>query len=172
MDTSTLHRVTEDLAAYLSEATVGELGRQTDAGADVGDVYLRLVAHCLDVAGAVRGEMVRREECPVPRTRADLEAAASADGELGLDAAYRKAARLMEGAFATATEDDRLYRLPHAGAFLLRELYGNQVIEGVVRTTEIAGALGFSYRPVPGVAPMVLRALAEAARSASAGAVG
>ncbi len=160
MDVSVLHTLTEDLAAFLSEVTLGDLTCAVPCTAgDVGDLYLCLVDRSLTVATAITGDEITPGQWNGPTGRAAL--AASADGchgGAGLEVGYRRAARLMENAFAAATATSRLARpqAPSAEADVAF-LYEEQISSTVLHTWDIAQALDLPYRPAPDITQRMLR---------------
>ena len=160
MDTSTLRAATEELAAVLSEVTLGDLGRRTPrASRDVGDLYLHLVDQNIRVAAAIASETVSRSHRTDPMERTNLGASLNLDGG-GLEAEYRRTARLMENAFGSVTDVNRHCRMDDLHEDVeVGALYEMQVSASVVHTWDIGQALGFSYQPAPGVASRILRSM-------------
>lgn len=160
MDISTLHAVTEELAALLSEVTHGDLGHRTPcASRDVGDLYLHLIDQNIRVAAAIASETVSRGHQTDPTDRAAL--GTSLDFYRGgLEVGYRQTAQIMENAFASVTASTRLCRMDglHEDVEVVA-LYEMQVSNSVIHTWDIAQALGFSYQPAPEVAWRILRTI-------------
>lgn len=159
MDVSLLHTLTEDLATLLSEVTPGDLPQPApDGSGDLGDLYLRLIAQNVRVAGVVTGPGTPGSEPPEPRGRAELSASPAGYGTCGLDTGYRRSARLLEAAFAAETDCDRLYEMPGLpGVVDLTTLYAVQVRTTIGHTWDVAEALGLPYRPFPRFPHRVLR---------------
>lgn len=160
MDTSTLHAVTEELAALLSEVTQGDLRHPTPfASRDVGDLYLYLIDQNMRAAAAVASEAVPRSRPADSTDRAGLDASLNLYGG-GLEVGYRQSAQLMENAFASVTAGNRLCRMDGLHEDVeVATLYEMQVSNSVIHTWDIAQALGFSYQPAPDVGWRMLRTM-------------
>lgn len=156
MDVSVLHTATEDLASFLSEATVGDLGCFTPCqGWDLRRLYQHLIDENVRVALAVAVGSVAPQWSPGPH-RTDLLASADAHGG-GLDREYLVTARLMKDAFASITDADRSrHDTGSPGEHDLDALYEMQICNTVIHTWDLAQALGFPYEPDPHVADLVL----------------
>lgn len=165
VDVPTLHALTEDLATYLSEVTVGDLRQPThDTSGDVGELYLHLIDQNVQVATAITGEAIPHGQWHDPMDRTSLSGSADTHGSCGLETGYRQTASLMESAFASAVDSATLYELPgHLGAVDLRTLYELQVSSTVVHTWDVAQALGLPYRPSPSISQRVLKTIAREA---------
>ena len=160
MDTSTLHTVTDELAALLSEVTQGDLVHRTPCASwDVGDLYLHLMDQNIRVAAAIASETVSQGHWTDLMDRAALGASLDLYGG-GLDVGYRQTAQLMENAFASVAASNRRYRMDGLHEDVeVAALYEMQVSNAVIHTWDIAQALGFSYQPAPDVAWRVPRAM-------------
>ncbi|MFE1593072.1 hypothetical protein [Nocardia sp. NPDC058705] len=155
MDISVLHTLTEDLASFLSEVTQGDLGRAVPHTAgDVGDLYLRLLEQNISVATTIAGEPLPPERHGLTG-RASLEACVDHNyGGAGLEAGYRRSARLMEDAFASVADTGQVCRLSEID---VAALYEDQISNTVLSTWDLADALGdLPYRPAADVARRVL----------------
>lgn len=142
IDVSLLHTLTEDLAGFLSEVTHGDLSRPIPGTTgDLADLYRHLLEQNIATATTVAGK-------PISRIPLDLDARVDVYGGCGLESDYRRTARLMEDAFA-ATE-----------AVDAATLYDAQISNTVIRTWDVAEALGLHYRPDPAVTQRVLRSFA------------
>jgi hypothetical protein len=161
MDVSTLHVLTEDLAGFLSELTRSELERPTSwANGDVGDLYLHLIDRNLSVTAAITGEEIPRGQWPDPTDRASLEDFLDPYYGGGLEAGYRRTARLMENAFASATDGNVLLHLKGlAGEVDIETLHELQISDTVLNTWDIAQVLGFSYRPARNITLRILQTM-------------
>ncbi|WP_454295302.1 hypothetical protein [Salana multivorans] len=152
MDVSTLlhlHTLTEDLAAFLSEVTPGDLRRRTrDPHLDVGDLYLRIIEENLRLVATITGEAVPREQWPSPSDGPALDVATRDHGDCGLDSSYRRTARLVENAFASAGA-----ALPQPS---LTRLYEDHLSSTVRHNRDLAEALALPYQPTSHVARAVL----------------
>ena len=159
MDVSTLHTLTDDLAGYLSEVTQSDLGRLTpEYSGDLGELYLHLLEQNLDVAAAVAGQAVSREDRP---DREALDAAVDLYGGCGLESGYRATACIMEDAFAAATDVRRRRQVKgFKGGIDVVTLYDSQISNTVIRTWDVAEVLGLPYRPEPAVTQKVLQTFA------------
>lgn len=160
MDISTLHAVTEELAALLSEVTHGDLGHRTPcASRDVGDLYLHLMDQNIRVAAAIASEPVSRSHRTDQTDRAALGTSLDFYGG-GLEVGYRQTAQIMENAFASVTTSNRLCRMDGLHEDVeVAALYEMQVSNSVIHTWDMAQALGFSYQPAPDVAWRILRTM-------------
>lgn len=160
MDTSTLHAVTEELAALLSEVTQGDLGQRTPYTPwDVGDLYLYLMDQNIRIAAAIASETVSRGQQAEPMDRATLDSALDFYGG-GLEVGYRQTAQTMENAFASVTDSNRLCRVNGLQDDAeVAAIYETHVSNSVIHTWDIAQALGFSYQPAPDIARRALLTL-------------
>ncbi|ONM49902.1 maleylpyruvate isomerase N-terminal domain-containing protein [Nocardia donostiensis] len=159
MDVLLLHTLTEDLASFLSEVTLGDLGCPVPCSArDVGDLYLHLVDQNVSVATAITGEVDPRGRQVDPMDPTSLGALDRRyHGSAGLEVGYRWTARLMENAFASVTDTSRRCRVAAVGADVdVARLYEEQIRNTVIHTWDIAQALGLPYQPAPGVIRRVL----------------
>lgn len=158
---STLHVLTEDLAEFLSELTQSELKRPTSwANGDVGDLYLHLIDRNLSVTAAITGEAIPRGQWPDPMDRASLEDFLDPYYGGGLEAGYRRTARLMENAFAATTDDNvLLHPKGLAGEVDTETLYELQISDTVLHTWDIAQVLGLSYQPARNTTLRILRTM-------------
>jgi uncharacterized protein (TIGR03083 family) len=161
MDVSTLHTLTEDLAGFLSELTRSELTQPTScAHRDIGDLYLHLIHRNLSVAAAVTGEVIQQGQRPDPMDRASIEDFLDQQYGGGLEAGYRRTARIMEDAFASATDVNRLCHVEDlSGELDTKTLYELQISDAVLHTWDVAQVLGLSYRPAPEVTLRILRTI-------------
>ncbi|MGW6702567.1 hypothetical protein [Nocardia sp. NPDC055049] len=157
-----LHTLTEDLASFLSEVTHGDLKCPLPHGTgDIGDLYLRLIEQNLSVAAATAGDPTLHGPSIAPMDRASLDVSVDkCYGDAGLDAGYRRTARLMENAFASVTDASRLIRMTGAGGTVdIETLYEEQISSAVMHTWDIAQALGgLPYQPATDVTQWILRA--------------
>ena len=166
VDVAALHALTEELAAFLSEVSVGDLASPTPVLGDLGDLYLHLTDQNLQVAEALMGRTIPHGERHAVKGRAALGRGADPDGGCGLEAGYRQTARLVERAFASPADGANGYELTSlegAGAVDLTTLYDIQVSRTVVHTWDIAQALGLPYRPSPSIVLRVLKTAVLAA---------
>jgi uncharacterized protein (TIGR03083 family) len=161
MDVSTLHALTEDLAGFLSELTQSELERPTSwANGDVGDLYLHLIDRNLRVAAAITGEAIPRGQWPDPGDRAALSEFLDPSYGGGLETGYRRTARLMEDAFAGATDKSVLLDMKGvAGEVDTEALYELQISDVVLHTWDVAQVLGLTYRPARNTTLRILRSI-------------
>jgi hypothetical protein len=161
VDVSTLHTLTEDLAAFLSEVTQSELKRPLLCSpGDVGDLYLRLIDQNVSVAGAVAGEAIPTGAWPDPMGRDSLEDVLDHYYGGGLEAGYRRTSRLMEDAFAAATDGSRRCQVEGSpGEIDVATLHELQITDAVVHTWDLAQALGLPYEPAADVTKRVLRSI-------------
>ncbi|MDF0529987.1 hypothetical protein P0W64_10700 [Tsukamurella sp. 8F] len=144
MDASTLHLLAEDLAAYLSEATPGDLGRPVaGTGGTLAELYLTAVDGVLE---AVVGEEESTEDERARALRAARGAPFASCAWLGLDGAYRDAVRRVVRIFDAAGPD-------------AEARYERLLRDTVVHTWDVAHTLGFEYRPDRAVAERVLRGI-------------
>lgn len=159
-DVATLHTLTEEFAAFLSEVSVGDLACPApDGSGDLGDLCLRINHQNLQVAAALIGRAVSHGERHTAKDRAALSHGADPHGGCGLEVGYRQTASLMERGFASPADGTTFYELESlAVAVDLMTLYDIQISRTVVHTWDIAQALGLPYRPSPGIAQRVLRA--------------
>lgn len=97
MDVAALRRATDELGAYLSEMTAGDLGLPVtvDTTGDLGDLYLRIVHWNLTAAAELTGG----RPAPSGMTRGTLAQNADLHGG-GYDVVYRRTA----GDLATALQ--------------------------------------------------------------------
>ena len=96
MDVSALRGATDELGAYLSEMTAGDLRRPTTIESrDLGDVYLRAVERNRTAAAGLAA--------PSGVTRDTLGRAADMYGG-GYEVAYRRSAEILEKALTDAPE--------------------------------------------------------------------
>ncbi|MEV1132389.1 maleylpyruvate isomerase N-terminal domain-containing protein [Agromyces sp. NPDC049794] len=156
MDVSTLHTLTEDLAAFLSEVTLGDLRLPVPSiSGDLGDLYIHLVDRNERLVTTLTGEVIADVKRSAPRRRADLEAGTESYGDCGLEAGYRRSALLVENAFTSAHQRERDQGRP--SDVELATTYETQIGNTVLHTWDIARALGFAYQPTPDIARQVLR---------------
>lgn len=156
MDISTLHTLTEDLAAFLSEATHGDLHLPVPSiSGDLGDLYVHLVERNERLVITLTDRAVADDRRSEPTRRADLEAVADPCGDCGLDAGYRRSALLVENAFVSAHQREQYQG--RAGHVELATVYEAQISNTVLHTWDIAQALGLAYQPSPDIARQVLR---------------
>lgn len=147
MDVIALHSVTEDLAAYISEATVSELGCPTPFRSwDLGELYLHLMEQNARIGSGIRGS---GDVSPAPaRTdRTTLSASANLYGG-GFEEPYRRTARVMENAFASITDPREVRSVAGIpGDHTIAELYEMQIRDALTHTRNVAQALGLDYEP-------------------------
>lgn len=156
MDVSTLHMLTEDLAAFLSEVSCGDLRVPIPSiSGDLGDLYIRLLDRNERLVTTITGEVIAGPRS-APRCRADLDAAADSYGDCGLEAGYRHSASLVENALISAHKQHSPSR-DRVRVTNLAMIYEAQISHTVIHTWDIAQALGLSYKPIPGMARQVLR---------------
>lgn len=157
MDTSTLHSVAEDLAAMLSEVTVGDLRRPVrGTTGDVGALYLDLIARSVSLAETVGGASVGATDQPESRSRTALDAPLDDTGGCGLEAGYRRAATLAELAFASWRGDPETAGTGPDSPDVV-SLYETMIRDTVVSTWDLAQVLGFSHWPDPAISRLSLR---------------
>ncbi|WP_166352674.1 hypothetical protein [Phytoactinopolyspora limicola] len=161
MDVSILHTLTEDLAAFLSEVTQGDLRRPVPSTTgDVGDLYLHVIDQNVSVATAITGQAILRGTRHHPMDRASLGASVDYYGDCGLEAGYRQTAHLMENSFASTADSGLLYQPKgFPDAVELTTLYEVQISNAIIHTWDVAQALGLPYRPDPHISQRVLRAV-------------
>ncbi|MGC4191111.1 MAG: hypothetical protein QM589_08090 [Thermomicrobiales bacterium] len=162
MDVSTLHTLTEDLAAFLSEVTAGDLRQPTSFGAkDLGDLYLDLIGQHVSLASAITGKPIPRGQWPDPLDRAALDTPQDYDYGSGFETGYRATARLMEHAFASTPNPGLPVRVDGLPEDIdLAPLYELQISRTIVQTWDIARMLGLPYQPATEVARRALRFMA------------
>lgn len=155
IDVSTLHVLTEDLAALLSEVTQPDLSQLTPGYAgDLGELYVHLLEQNLDVAAAVAGRAI-------PLNQFLVTPAVDPHGGCGLESGYRATARITEDAFANATDVTRPRQVNGiTDAVDVVTLYGAQISNTVIRTWDVAQVLGLPYRPDPAVTQQILQTFA------------
>lgn len=165
MEVSTLRMLTEDLAAYLSEVTIGELTRAVPGShGDVGDLFLTLIDQNVSVATAITGLTVARNQWP--NERAALGASIDIYGGIGLESAYRQTALLMQHAFAATTDEVLPGQADGFPEPAIATLYEVQISSTVIHTWDLSQALGFTYVPARDVIRRALRsAVAQIARN-------
>ncbi|UGT54766.1 maleylpyruvate isomerase N-terminal domain-containing protein [Nocardia asteroides] len=151
MDVSVLHALTEDLAAFLSEVTQGDLRCPVPHfTGDLGDLYLHLVDSHLAVASAVLGDAAPPRKRYHQIDRESLDAGVEHyHGGAGLEAGYRVAARAMEEAFAATRDTRARFRLDGIPAPVgVEALFARQVEVIALRIRDVAQALGgLPYEP-------------------------
>lgn len=155
-----LHTLTEDLASFLSEVTQSDLGCPIPGSArDVGDLYLHLVDQNISVATAIAGEAIPRGQWVRSMDRASLDACVDYYyGGAGLEVGYRRTAHLVENAFASVTDTNRLCRVKWSREEVdVATLYEEQIGNTVLYTWDIAQSLGLPYQPAPDVTQRILR---------------
>lgn len=148
MDVSTFHTLTEDLAAFLSEATQGDLRRPIPGTTgDLGDLYLRLIDQNVSTAAAITGETLEGDHRLNPSSRADLEFAVDDSGSCGLEAGYRRSLRFVENALIASESGEICATEGRADRADLARLVETLISDTVMHTWNLAQALGFSYTP-------------------------
>lgn len=159
MDIATLHSVTEDLAGYISELTVSDLGRPTHADSvDVGDLYLSLLERNKQLSAGILGQ---GEDSMSPSGTPDREAlilSANLTGG-GFESEYRSSARKLESAFASVTDPEVVVSIPGvSGTHEVAELVETQIRDTVIHTWDVVQALGIDdYAPKPEVAERIVQ---------------
>lgn len=166
MDTTALHTLTEDFAAYLSELTPGDLTATTPcAGWDVDDLYRHVLEENARFGRAVAGAGGAPGDAPPEPAPSAPDTGARP--WRGLDEDYRRTAAFMEHAFAAVTDTARTCRVPGVpGERTVHDLYEMQLCDTLIHTWDLARATGFGYEPDPGIARTVLRRLESVPDSA------
>lgn len=149
MEVSTLHLATEDLASFLSEASLDDLSREVHGTSmTLWDLYGHLVREHASVARTINQESVPAHARFTPLAMPSLEVPGDPYGSCGLETPYRHAAQLMERAFAAARPGARCYQLAGSQSPVsLTTLYDLQVSNLVAYTWDVAQTLGLPYRP-------------------------
>lgn len=105
MDTTMLHHVNEGIAAYLTEASRGDLARLSGKGRSGLELYEHLLSEHRRLIAVISGGDVRaRHSCDIEESDApavDVEGY----GEY-LAARFRQSARSLEASFATGVHAD------------------------------------------------------------------
>jgi uncharacterized protein (TIGR03086 family) len=162
MNVSALQAATDELAAYLSEVTAGDLGLPTPCeGWRVADLYEHLLHENLAFAAGVAGSGA-----------APLEAEWRVPGVPGLDGggfdrSYRRTARTMLAAFAAVEAEEPREVAGVPGALPAGVLLEMQLCDTVIHTWDLARAIGLEFEPDAATAARVLRlmtALPDTAR--------
>ncbi|MGW3960664.1 hypothetical protein ACWED2_12670 [Amycolatopsis sp. NPDC005003] len=169
MDVSTLHTLTEDLAAFLSEITRSDLARPVEAtGGDVSDLYRRLINANTSVAAAISGTAISGGQWIDPITKAAFDGSSDIHGGCGLEVGYRQTAHLMENAFESVTEGALRVRGEGIPEIDVATLYEDQISSTVIHTWDVAHVLGLPHQPAPEIAQRMLQAgIPRAARTPS-----
>ena len=160
MDVSTLYTVTEELAAYLSEVTAGDLKRATPVpGRDIGDLYVHLIDQNAAVAGGLENGVAARDRQRDAMSRTTLAASVNLYGG-GFEVLYRRTAEDVRAAFGSVRSADQRYSI-NGAEIDAQTLYERQIRDAVLHTWDLAYALELPYRPEAELALRILRTLQE-----------
>jgi hypothetical protein len=148
VDVIALHAVTEDLAAYLSEATVSDLGCPTPFRSwDLSELYLHLVEQNARIGSGIGRGSDDASPAPAHVDRTTLSASAHLYGG-GFEEQYRRTARVMENAFAAITDPREVRSVAGIpGDHAIAELYEMQIRDALTHARNVAQALGLDYEP-------------------------